>query len=960
MIRAFTKCTLLLTLLFSLAVSPVFSQTTGDEKPESEKVKIKVTGTVKGEQGDAYPDIPLSGANIVIQGKPVGTTTNSDGKFTLSTKVSLPVDIAVSMFGFKTQILTLNKEEFDFGDITLEPGPVLGQNAVSGPTRVEESEMQSAVSIEVLNDGNLQEAGGHNYYDAISDFTGVGNVTPSLGFEVYNTRGFNNTTNTRFTQMVDGVDNTMPSLNLAVGNMTGPSELDVDRVELLPGTGSPIYGSGAFNGVLLTTTKDPFKHQGLSVMAKTGVNHINEADGENHLGARNGSSTTDDVAPTASPYFEGSLRYAKSFLNDKLAIKLDGSFTQGNDWWATNFDNLNGTGNRFDDPTYNGLNVYGDEDVKPIQNRLDRITELVSRTGYDEKYLTDYDVVNYKANAGIYYKVFKNVQIGYDFGIGVGTNMFTNFNRIRLDEANQWKHKAEIKGKYFFVRGSMVSESTRNSYDLGLTAININRAWKSDDLWYSDYERKFNEIFTGNNRVIAHQQARIEADRGRVEPGTAEFDREFRKTSGIGDYDRGSRYFLESVLYNVEGMFDLSPFTGSIVDITLGGSHRFYELNSSENIMIDNSGNELTNWERGGYLQLSRKFFKNDNIKLTASVRYDEAEQVADAMISPRASIVYTGKTENSNHNLRVAFQQGFRMPSMMEQFMDVNMGSVTVLGGLPGVYDYYDINNPNVYTLSSANTFLNKYEEELALGRSATLILLDSTNTRLLENHEFTSLKPESVSTYEGGYKALINNRFMVDINGYYSEFENFVGIRYVIRPSIDGTVDPGGNLRNIRDRDFTTYGVYDNSESLVTTYGGVAKVSYRSVKGYVVSGSYAYNKIDLGDDADDLVAPFNTPEHRASMSFGQRQLTDNKRLGFNVTWNWQDAFQWRSIYSEGIVKSFNTFDAQVSYKVPSLNSTVKLGGSNILNNRYSNYFGGPTLGALYYVSVRLDLGTN
>lgn len=959
MIRAFTRWTWLLSLLLSLGFHNSYAQEETDEA-SSEKVKVKVTGVVKGEQGEGYPDAPLFGADVVVQGKSSGTTTDRDGKFTIEVKAKLPIKIAITALGYKATVLSVNREEYDFGEIVLEAGPVLGQNLVSGPARKNETEMQSAVSLEVINSESIKEMGGHDYFDAMSDFVGIESVTTSLGFEVYNTRGFNNTFNTRFMQIVDGVDNAMPSFNLSVSNLMGPSELDIHQIELLPGTGSPIYGSGALNGAMLTTTKDPFKYQGLSAMAKTGVNHINPGGGRNHYGDGDvtGIDSDDGVSPEASAYFQAGLRYAKTFMDDRLAIKLDGSLTRGNDWWATDFTNLNSVGgSRWDDAAFNGLNVYGDEDVRPINNILEERTELVTRTGYDEKYLTNYDVINYRGNAGIYFKPTKKITVGYEFGMGYGDNMMTSFNRIRFKNASQWRHKAEVKGKNFFVRGTMTSESTGDTYDLGLTAINMNRAWKSDDLWYSDYEEEFNRIFNGTNKITAHRTARLAADRGRLNPGTAEFERELQKTRGINDYGRGGNMLLESVVYNGEGMFDLSPYTSKIVDVVVGGNYKFYEVQSFNNIMIDNDANELTNFERGGYLQLSRKLLKNENIKITVSARYDQSEQVEDDFISPRASIVYTGRKGDTQHNLRVAYQQGFRMPSIMEQFMNVDMGNATILGGLPGVYDAFDINdNPNVYTLASANQFLDLYEDEISNGISPTRVLTDSSNIDILESYNFSTLSPESVTTYEAGYKALFAGRFMVDLTGYYSEYQNFIGLRYVVRPAIDGTVDVGGNLRNIRDRDFATYGIYDNSASTVNSYGGVANFVYRSVKGYRVSASYALNMMDLGEDADDLVAAFNAPEHRASLSFGQKELSNNKNLGFNITWNWQDSYEWRSVYSEGLVKSFNTFDAQVSYKLESIKSIVKLGGSNLLNTRYSNYYGGPNVGALYYVSVTFD----
>ena len=68
--------------------------------------------------------------------------------------------------------------------------------------------------------------------------------------------------------MVDGMDNSSPALNFAIGNMLGMSELDVNTVELLPGASSALYGANAFNGMLFMKSKSPFEFQGVSFMAK--------------------------------------------------------------------------------------------------------------------------------------------------------------------------------------------------------------------------------------------------------------------------------------------------------------------------------------------------------------------------------------------------------------------------------------------------------------------------------------------------------------------------------------------------------------------------------------------------------------------------------------------------------------------------------------------------------------------
>ena len=83
-------------------------------------------------------------------------------------------------------------------------------------------------------------------------------------------------------------------------------------------------------------------------------------------------------------------------------------------------------------------------------------------------------------------------------------------------------------------------------------------------------------------------------------------------------------------------------------------------------------------------------------------------------------------------------------------------------------------------------------------------------------------------------------------------------------------------------------------------------------------------------------------------------RKVTDN--LGFSINWRWQDAFLWESSFGVGVIPAYQTLDAQVSYKLPSLKSIVKLGGSNVLNERYTTSFGNPSMGAIYYLSLTFD----
>src|SRR5690606_14970118 len=109
------------------------------------------------------------------------------------------------------------------------------------------------------------------FYDGLENLKEVDVNTNSVTFQSVNTRGFATFANTRFMQLVDGMDNSAPALNFPLGNLLGMIETDVQSVELLPGASSALYGANAFNGILFMTSKNPFDFPGISGYFKQGI-----------------------------------------------------------------------------------------------------------------------------------------------------------------------------------------------------------------------------------------------------------------------------------------------------------------------------------------------------------------------------------------------------------------------------------------------------------------------------------------------------------------------------------------------------------------------------------------------------------------------------------------------------------------------------------------------------------------
>jgi len=118
-----------------------------------------------------------------------------------------------------------------------------------------------------------------------------------------------------------------------------------------------------------------------------------------------------------------------------------------------------------------------------------------------------------------------------------------------------------------------------------------------------------------------------------------------------------------------------------------------------------------------------------------------------------------------------------------------------------------------------------------------------------------------------------------------------------------------------------------------------------------WAISGNFSYNDITKNEGLNNS---FNSPKYRFNLGLSNRNLYKN--VGFNVTYRWQDAFNWNSSFATGDVAAFGTIDAQVSYKMPSVKTMIKIGGSNILNHYYQTSFGNPKIGGIYYLSLTFD----
>ena len=889
---------------------------------------VTISGNVKN--GNSSEN--AAAVSITIKGTDVGTFTDEKGNFSISTK-SLPVTLIFSSIGYTTQEIKVTSATQQV-NVNFVPSEALGQEVVVSASRVAQNILESPVSIERVSAAAIRTSPAASYYDIVANLKGVDITTSSLTFKTPSTRGFNGSGNLRLNQLVDGIDNQAPGLNFSVGSIVGLSQLDVDNIELLPGASSALYGPGGMNGTLLINSKSPFKYQGLSAEIKTGIMH------------------TDKRQRPTSPYYNWSMRWGKK-VSEKFAFKLTGELISARDWVGDDYRNYKGLGvagapsfgTRESDANYNGINVYGDEttaDIRPILAGIGAPAGYltapinVSRTGYNERDILNPNTVNFKASGALHYKITPKIEAIAAGFFGTGTSTYTGSDRYSLKDLKIAQYKVELNNKNWYVRAYTTQENAGQSFNATVTTRLLNESWKASPprpnasgtiglpeiaaSWYGQYSIAYlSALQLGKSQFEAQNIARATADVGRPAANSQQFKNIFNRVRSIPIKNGGGLFLDKTNLYNVEGQLNLTQYTSTVADIIIGGNFRRYLLNSEGTLFADTAGKIGIN-ELGGYVQASRQIVKG--LKLTLAGRYDKNENF-EGRFTPRATALIKVA---DNKNVRLSYQSAYRFPSTQQQFIDLSVGGGTRLTGgnslLANKYNF--IGNPT-YSYAS---------------------LQKGTPQKVTD----FSFRPESVATYEIGYKGLhLNDKLLIDVYGYYGQYKDFISRTIIVQSRTGGPITQADTSRGL------TYSIPVNNTSKVKTSGYGISLDYRLPENFVLSGNFSSDEI--GDVDPGFFSFFNSPKYRSNISLANSGFGKNKAYGFNVTYRYQDAFNFQGDFASGDIPTVQTVDAQISMKMPETKTLLKIGANNLLNQYYRNATGNSVVGGLYYVSIGFNL---
>lgn len=892
------KNKLILLLCTMLMTAGVMAQTT-------------VSGTVTEANGD-----PLIGASVVLDGTTEGIITDVSGKFSFSTDKTPPFKLKVGFIGYGDKIVN-----FDGSELTvklLTESLSLNQVVVTA-SKTDESILEAPVTIEKLNLADLRMSPSFDAHSEIANLKGVQTSTGSLTFTTVNTRGFADMSNWRFVTLLDGMDASAPGLNYTLGGTSGPADIDLASIELVPGANSALYGANAFNGILSLVTKDPFLYQGLSAYVKAGV-------------------TSQKAAGTNALYDFG-LRYAAN-ISENLAFKVNFGYLKAHDWEANDdsyYINIARSASPEtylaiprNSPNFDAVNVYGDEVQATVDLDNDGTPETkINRTGIKERHIIDYNVDNIKFDASLHYKFGKDWQASYGYRFLSGDAVLRHTTMYPLVNFKQTFHRLEVGNKSFNLKAYKSQENANESYAMLATGGFIEQGRMSNDAWATKYAESYNTLNPNN-----HDAARTFADSFMPGVDSKEFAALREATLSNPDIKSGGSKFIDvTSMTNIEASYDFKELT-DVVDVQIGASYRNYHLDSEGKLFNDGPlsgfGGPIDVSMGGAYIQLGKRF---GGLNLRGSLRYDD-HQDFDGKLTPRISAVYSFG-ENKEHNFRASYQTGFRNPGSQEAYIGLDIGAAVLLGGISDNISNYNYERPDGVVVNGDDLNL------VTLGSYVAFLTGGGVDPGLFVPANVAPLKQEQNTTFEIGYKGLIAEKLFIDLNYYKTAYQDLI-----VRVTTIGLAAGKPFL------------VYTNIKDEVTSNGFGLGLTYLINGGYKIGGNYTLTKFDdkvALENNPGFLPSFNTPENRFNLSLSNASVSGSD-FGFALKFRHSDSFVWQSPFGASELDGSDVIDLALTYKLSNLSSMLKLGASNLGGKEYRTVYGGPNVGSIYYVSWTFD----
>jgi outer membrane receptor for ferrienterochelin and colicins len=259
---------------------------------------------LRGRVSDELSGSPLSGVSVAVKGTSLSAITDKNGFYFLENSGAQKLTLVFSYVGYESKEVTIVEGHETVMDVSLSVAYKMGDAVVVSASRRPEKITDAPASVQVIGQKDLQQFTGSNTFELLSRLQGVEFVRMGVDYSLINARGMNNAFNNKVFQLVDNRNSTTPlSGSLPMQNGFTLQKDDIERIEVVLGPQTALYGPNAHNAIINFIPKDPRKTGG----------------------------TTASVSAGNQSQFSVRLRHAAK-VNRRWAYKISGEYTVGRDF----------------------------------------------------------------------------------------------------------------------------------------------------------------------------------------------------------------------------------------------------------------------------------------------------------------------------------------------------------------------------------------------------------------------------------------------------------------------------------------------------------------------------------------------------------------------------------------------------------------------------------------------------
>lgn len=517
-----------------------------------------ITGVVTdGPSGRAVPDATVSA--VAVGGRIAASTfTSAEGRYVLSVPAGT-YDVTVESVGYEATSaanVAVTAGSTARADMVLQVRP-FQLNPVSATASVTTQQAVNAPAhVEVVTERDIEARPAITPTDYLRATPGVDVITQGVQSTNVVARGFNNIFSGALLTLTDNRLAGVPSLRVNVLHFVPSTSEDIQRMEVVLGPAAALYGPNTASGVLHMITKSPLIQPGTTVSLATGERGV----------------------------LQHTLRTAHR-LNDRFGLKLSGSLLSADEWPFIDPDEVAERAKFAADPFFR-QDLINSTGISPAEADL-----RISRIGN------------------------------------------------RKNDVNRWSGEGRLDWQ--------VSDEATATFQTGVTNVGSGieltglGAAQVDDWRYMYYQTRFNW-----NRLFA-QVYLNQSDAGEtylLRTGQPIVD---ESTLLVGQVRHGFMPLpWQSLTYGVD-YFRTTPQTRG----TINGQYE----------------DEDETTEVGAYLQSETALHPMFDLVLAG--RMDDHSALPDMIFSPRAALVFKPADD---HALRATYNRAFSTPTSLNQFLDL------------------------------------------------------------------------------------------------------------------------------------------------------------------------------------------------------------------------------------------------------------------------------------------------